>query len=438
MNNLKLFKNYKQLITDYIRFKCFLTYPQYKSEIQKVVSWLRGVLENNNLIVKVIKGYGNPIVLAETKHDPTKKTVLIYGHYDVQPASKEEGWSSEPFELVEKKDRFIARGAMDNKGQFLIHLVNILDLFKQNKLKYNIKFLIEGDEEVGSEHLDKFIAKYKKDLSSDFIIISDGPQPKNLPTIETSFRGIANMTISYKALNSDVHSGSFGGVLPNAALELVKLLSGIHKNNRVNVNGFYKGTKQPQMYKNWDYSLEEINKLTGAKAIFFEKGLNYVTQKGLRPSIEITTFNSGYLGEGYRNSIPAKAQAKINIRTVEGQKIKDVISAVKVFIQENTPNYIDYDVQVSGGNLDAVKIDTSSKYFKYVESSLKDVYGQKVIFNPVGGTLPIIKYFQEILKVPVIPVPLANSDSRMHGVDENMTKRNIALGMEFSRRLLTI
>jgi len=238
----KLFSDYKKLLSKFVSFKSVSTDRAFQAEIEKAVLWLKKLLEENRFKVKIIRGFGNPIVLASYEVSHNVETCLIYGHYDVQPAAKNEGWRKDPFELFENRGRLYGRGVVDNKGQILIHIFAIANLIRQRRLAYNIKFLIEGNEETGSEGIFRFIKKYKQELASDFILISDGEIVGSYPTIELSFRGTFNLTLTVKTSKTDLHSGIYGGAVSNAAYELSKFLSLLYdRYNRVAIPGFYTG-----------------------------------------------------------------------------------------------------------------------------------------------------------------------------------------------------
>ena len=217
---------YKKLLTEFVSFKSISTDPEFKPEIEKTVEWLRNLFTENGFTVKVLHGKKtNPVVYSHYQTDDNAETVLIYGHHDVQPASIEEGWEQDPFTVLEKKDKWIARGVVDNKGQILIHIATVLDLIKANKLKYNVKFLIEGNEETSNDELSEIMRTEKELIKTDHVLISDGEIVDGKPAIEASLRGGFNLTLALKTADNNLHSGIYGGAVPNAAFELSKLLS---------------------------------------------------------------------------------------------------------------------------------------------------------------------------------------------------------------------
>lgn len=436
-----MMENYKKLLSELIGFKSISADAVFQNEILKAVAWYKSLFETNGLIVKVIEGYDNPLIVASYVTDPSLKTVLIYGHYDVQPASIEDGWSSEPFELAEKENRLWGRGVIDNKGQSLVHIVNVLDHIKNKTLTYNVKFLIEGNEETGSPHLQEFIQAYQDDLRADFALLSDGEMLSNLPAIEIGFRGIFNATLNVSVGTTDIHSGSYGGVAPNAVHELAKIISRFYKqDNTLFSQAMYKDAVviTPEMIadsKKVPFSPDEYQKATGRKVVFSQPGIDVHLRAGLMPSIEVTGIAGGYVGEGYRNAIAHKASAKLNVRLSPSQNPEKVFESFKKSLAEIVPKYVSFDLtydQASKGTL----LKTKSEYVAKAAVIMEKVWQTKPALKYVGGSLPIVTLFNELLSVPLVMAPLANDDCNMHGADENFDLLYLKKAMEFSQQFL--
>jgi len=432
-----MLNQYKKLLTQLIAFKSVSTDKSFKPEIDKTADFLNDLLKENSFESRIIKGYSNPIVVASYIADPKYKTCLIYGHYDVQPADKSEGWHSEPFALTEDKGRLIARGVVDNKGQIAIHLTSVFKLIKESNLGYNIKFMIEGDEETGSSHLESFLKDHQNLLKADFTIVSDGEIVSQIPVIETGFRGGFDIHLTLKTSEIDLHSGLYGGAAPNCAHEAAKLLSKIFdENNRVAIPDFYNNVDQisqeiSKNNQNVPFDFQEYQKMTCTKALLTEPEYDFCTQVGLRPTVQITGLESGYNGEGYRNSLPPKATVKLNFRLVKSQKIEEVIGGVKKFIKENLPDYVDYEIKV-GNQFEGIKLTIDNEYVVKAIDILEKAYNQKPLFKYCGGGLPIITFFNDVLKLKQVIVPLGNEDCAMHAVHENFRLDNIEKGLKFS------
>lgn len=436
------YKRYKKLLTEFVSFKSISTDPKYLSEIEKTVVWLSNIFRQNSFKVRVFRTKeANPVVFAEYEVSKDAETALIYGHYDVQPAKKSEGWKSEPFVLEEKTGKLYGRGSVDNKGQIAIHIASVLDLIQENKLNYNIKFLIEGNEETGNTTLSKVMKKYKKDLKCNFVLVSDGELTNNNPTIEVSLRGGFNSTLTYKTGKNNVHSGLFGGSIPNAANELSKFLSKVYnKDNSISFKEFYLGVDKilPDQVKNNKKLLSEAKdlvKLAGVKKLLTEKDTDFFTQTGLRPTIQITGIKSGYIDSGYANIIPATAEARINFRIVTSQDPKKISKAFVAFVKRNTPKYVDYTITFNGLHK-AIKVNTNNLYIKKAEKILESVYKKKVSRKNVGGAIPFVGDVKKILGVDTLLIPLCNEDCNMHGANENFDTNLVVKGLEFSNLLL--
>lgn len=429
---------YKKLLSELIKFKSISTDSTAKGEIAAASQWLKGIFEAKGFQVNVLEGYGNPVVVTSLIVDPSFKTCLIYGHYDVQPASLEEGWLSEPFELNERDGRIYGRGATDNKGQFLIHVASIFDLLEKKQLGYNIKFMLEGDEETGSPFLEKLINDNKELLAADLAVVSDGEVVGDWPVIETGFRGGFNSTLMVRTAAMDLHSGLYGGAAPSAAHVLAKFVANIFNDkNEVAVPGFYDNVDvidatTAENNKTLPFDPAEYEKITGCKTLLMEPEMNFYSQTGLRPTIQVTTLVSGYLGDGYRNGIPATASVKLNFRLVKSQDPAKVVEIFRNYLKATLPSYVEYDFIVKDP-YEGIKLNTENEYVKKAVGVWEKVAGKKPLFKYVGGGLPIVTLFNDVLKVAQVVTPLANEDCAMHAVQENIKIVNVERGLAFSQ-----
>lgn len=434
----QLKKDYLQLLKEFIAIKTVSTDSSFKKDIEKAVAWLSKLFKVYGFTVSHLKGKSsNPVVVAKYIVDKKAKTVLVYGHYDVQPADKKDGWKTDPFILTKKKDRYFARGAVDNKGQILAHMVSVFDAIKRKQLKHNIIFLIEGNEESGNPDLAGLLEKNKKKLDCDLVLISDGEMVGLHPTLDISFRGGGNMKVVYQTSENDRHSGLFGGAIPNAALELANTLSGLKKNNIVTVEGFYDGiecvSEDIVAEHKLICGLQPIAELAGVKALLTEPGIDECSQIGLRPTLEVSGVCSGYTGTGYKNIVPGRAEARINVRTVHSQKSVKVLESIKKHILKNTPDYVSAFIELeSHGN--PIKLESDHEHVMDIKKLLVDVHGKRVIHKAGGGSIPVVGEMKEILQKPMALVSLCNDDCNMHGVDENFTEHHIDKALEFSSR----
>jgi acetylornithine deacetylase/succinyl-diaminopimelate desuccinylase-like protein len=349
---MSLFENYKKILAQYITFKSVSTDARYQTECMSAARWLVNTFTHSGAKTALWEcGTANPVVFAEYFVNKKLPTILMYGHYDVQPAEKSDGWISDPFALTLKPTKFIGRGVVDNKGQLAIHMTTVAQLFFQKQLAYNIKFIVEGNEESGNAYLPDLLHKKSKELASDYIVISDGEILGDRPTLEVSLRGGCNYTITVITGKTNVHSGLYGGAVPNAAQLLSQFIAELYdtKTRSITVPGFY--DKAPKLDQK---SIAENKKLCTADAVMKtsqsfacipEHNVDFLTQVGLRPTLQITGMTSGYLGDGYANIVPCRAEVRINMRTVFPQKTADVMKAFKKHIKKNFPAYAQIEIQ---------------------------------------------------------------------------------------------
>lgn len=431
-------ENYKKLLKEFIAIKSISTSGEYKSEINRAAAWLQTTFTSNGFEVEVIEGYDNPIVVASYVASSDYETCLIYGHYDVQPAQKEDGWVNDPFDLTERDGRLYARGAIDNKGQVLIHMSTVFELIKENKLKYNIKFMIEGNEETGSPHITQFLEDNKDKLAADFVVLSDGEIKGDYPTIAIGFRGGFNTTLEITSSSTDLHSGLYGGAAPNSATEMAKFIAGLYNpDGSITIPGFYEDVDEitseiEERNKKLPFDLDEYKRVSGTQQLLTEE-YDFYTQTGLRPAVITTGLQSGYTGEGYRNGVPSKTIAKINFRLVKSQNPQEIMDSFVQYVKSELPSYIDYTLDTQDP-YDGIKLNPDNNYIKKAEGILLKVYGKdQVVFEYSGGGLPIVTLFDELMGIPQVIVNLANEDCGMHAPNENFNLDIAKKGMAFSK-----
>lgn len=446
----KLDSNFLQDLQEYISFKSISTDSAYLGEIEKAVFWLKNYIEKAGGSVELFqKGKTNPVVLGNFVVNAKLPTVLVYGHYDVQPAEKQDGWTTDnPFKIEtkilpikdSKNERLVARGIVDNKGQNFIHLFTICKLFKEGQLKYNVKIMLEGNEESGNDDLPVILRDNKDKFKCDYVLVSDGEIVKDFPVCEASLRGGGNMRVTFTTGKNNLHSGIFGGAVPSASNELVKMLSSLKDSkNKVLVKDFYKDVPLPtkavlENNKNLGSEKDAI-KLAGVKQLLTIKNLDFFTQTGCLPTLEISGIKGGYIGEGFANIVPATAEARINLRVVPNQKTTNVMRLVAEHIKKHTPKYVEVKIEMEGHG-DSIKLDNDCDVAQEIKEVLQKSYGKKVLNKYVGGSIPILGDFQKILKTKVISVSLGNDDCNMHGTDENFRVDLVQKGLNFAENFL--
>ncbi len=438
-----LYKDYLNKLEELLSFKSVSTNPKYYGEMKKTVLWLKNILSQGGFTSQVWTAEGaNPVLFAEYQVEESMPTILIYGHYDVQPASAKDGWASEPFSLNIGKEKLYGRGVVDNKGQILIHIVTVLEAIKNSNLKYNIKFLIEGNEESGSGELFGIVKDKQKEMKCDIVLVSDGELTNGKPTIEVSLRGGFNVTLNFKTGKTNLHSGIFGGAIPNAAMEMSKFLAKLfNDDNSISFSEFYKDV-DPVSPEDLDNNIclerqsQDLAALAGVKKLVGEKDVDFFTLTGNKPTIQITGISAGYIGTGYANIVPADAEVRLNFRIVTSQKPQEVYRSFQNFVKNNVPDYVEYSLD-AGGFHEPIKIDSNNKFYEEAKEVLETVYGQKVNKKFVGGAIPVVADFKNAFNTDTLLIPLCNEDCNMHGIDENFDIELIKKGLEFSKELLT-
>jgi acetylornithine deacetylase/succinyl-diaminopimelate desuccinylase-like protein len=439
-----MFNIYLSLLREYIAIPSISTDPAYRESIAECASWLHALFVKYGFESQVITWYGNPVILA--KYSPLWRRgvggeVLIYGHYDIQPADISEWWTQDPFDLQVTKDKLIARGVIDNKGQLMIHLATILDLISSWELAYNVTFLIEWDEEIGGWNMAWLIHDYEHLLKADLCLVSDGEMiSRSQPVIETGFRGGANMTLTLRTASTDAHSGIYGWILPNAAHELSTLIAKMHDNEwqTITLNHKSQITNHSilENNKNLPNVDAEILASTGAKTLIKPAHLDSYTVTGNLPTMQVTGVESGYMWVWYRNAIPSTASCKINCRFVDGQNPAEMVKLIETRISEQVPEYVDHTTTWSDAR-EATVINIDSPWISHTKAILEQVFQTSVPYKYCGWSLPIVWLLQE-LWLTCIMVPLANQDCLMHGVGENFALETCEKWLEFSHRFFSI
>jgi acetylornithine deacetylase/succinyl-diaminopimelate desuccinylase-like protein len=432
------FEQFQQLLMPYIGFKSVSTDKAFLPEIQKTVEWLTSLFEDNGFdVIIASEGKTNPVVIATYRWHNDSETVLVYGHYDVQPADFSDGWNNEPFELTNKDGKLYGRGVVDNKGQHLIHMVTAFELIKQGKLGCNVIFMIEGNEETSNPDIAALVKTYKEILRCDSIIISDGEIVGDTPTVEASLKGGFNARVAITGAPNDLHSGLYGGAAPNPALMAAHVISQLKSTDgHVNIPCFYDGvndiTHEQQVNLDRMPSDDEVCDAINVIGLVCEPGVSFYGQVGLRPTIEITGIGTGYTGEGFKNIIPSTAEFRVNFRLVEGQDAQTILYKFKTYLFDLL-ELLCVTHQVSAQGLyRPVSMNVSTPYAMNVRAILQEAYGKEALIKYVGGGIPVVDDFQTIFGIDPLLVPLGNEDCNMHGANENFTIDLVKKGLAFS------
>jgi acetylornithine deacetylase/succinyl-diaminopimelate desuccinylase-like protein len=392
--------------------------------------------------VEVCPTAGYPIVYGEKMIDPSLPTVLVYGHYDVQPATPLELWETPPFEPTIRKTAvhpdgaIFARGSCDDKGQVYMHVKAFEIMMKTNSLACNVKFMIEGEEEVGSSNLGIFVKANKERLKADVVLISDTSILANdVPSIDCGLRGLSYVEVEVTGPNRDLHSGVYGGAVANPINILAKMIASMHdENNHITIPGFYDGVLETsaadraEMAKT-PFDLEEYKKDLGVSEDWGEKGFSTIERTGIRPTLDVNGIWGGYTGEGAKTVLPSKAFAKISMRLVPNQKSDEITAMFQKHFESIAPASVKVQVRPHHGG-EAVLTPTDSIAFKAASKAMEQTYGKKPIPTRGGGSIPIVALFEKELGLKSVLMGFGLDSDALHSPNEHYGLFNYYKGIE--------
>ena len=379
---------------------------------------------------------GHPIVYAEKIIDSTFPTVLVYGHYDVQPADPYELWDHPPFEPIVKNDRIYARGACDDKGQMYMHVKAFEAMMETNALTCNVKFMIEGEEEVGSDNLEAFIKEEKQKLSADVILISDTSIINNdTPSITVGLRGLSYLEVEVTGPNKDLHSGVYGGAVANPINILTKLIADMQdEDGRITLPGFYDDVleyseaQRAEMAKA-PFDLGHYKKELNIEEVKGEKGFSTIERVGIRPCLDVNGIWGGYTGPGSKTVLPSKAFAKISTRLVSNQNSDKITQMIIKYFEENAPKSVKVKVTPHHGGTPAV-VSTHSNGYQAASKAFEQSWGKTPIPTMEGGSIPIVALFIQELKIEPILMGFGLDSDDIHSPNESYGLFNYYKGIE--------
>ena len=405
--------------------------------------WKQLLLEAGADEVHVMPSAGNPIIYGQKIVNPAAKTVLIYSHYDVMPAEPLELWKSNPFDPEVRDEHIWARGADDDKGQAFIQAKAFEYLVKNNLLTHNVKFIFEGEEEIGSPSLEGFCQEHKELLKADIILVSDTSMlGTDLPSLTTGLRGLAYWEIEVTGPNRDLHSGHFGGAVANPINVLCQIISQVvDADGRITAPGFYKDVEEvPQaerdMIAHIPFDEEKYKKAIGVKALFGEKGYSTLERNSCRPSFDVCGIWGGYTGEGSKTVLPSKAYAKVSCRLVPHQDHHIISKLMTDYLQSLAPDTVQVKVTPLHGGQGYVCPITLPAY-QAAEKGFEKAFGKKPLAVRRGGSIPIISTFEQILGIKTILMGFGLESNAIHSPNENMPldifRKGIEAVVEFHR-----
>lgn len=437
-------------LSDYLSIPSVSAQPEHARDIKYAALWLADHLRELGLRAEAHEtgsdaDPGHPVVFAEWQHsDPHRPTLLIYGHYDVQPPDPLEEWESEPFRPAIRDGFIYARGASDNKGQHMAHIKAVESLLKTaGTLPVNVKFLIEGEEEIGGPHLGAFIASHADLLACDAVVISDSSLLSlSQPALVYGLRGLVYFEVEARCASHDLHSGAYGGNVQNPLMALAQILARLKdEHGRILVPGFYDDVRtldaaERETLARVPLSEAGILAATGASAVFGEPGFSIAERMGARPTLEINGLWGGYTGPGAKTVLPAAAWAKISCRLVPYQDPDKVAQAVAGYMRRVAPPATTLTFRALQGGSRAALIERDSPYVQAAARAAKATYGNEPVWMLEGGSIPVVNDFQAVLGRPVILLGFGLEGDRLHAPNERFALACYEKGIEASIRLM--
>ncbi len=416
----------------------------HNDDLVRAANYLINQLDDLGFATELRATAGHPIVLANYIVDKSLPTVLIYGHYDVQPVDPISEWSNPPFEPTIKDGKIFARGSSDDKGQIFAHIKAVEALIKTtDTLPVNVKFLIEGEEEIGSPNLGPFLIQEKENLACELVLISDSAMiAPDTPTITYGLKGLAYIELEVIAANRDLHSGAYGGGVPNPINVLAKMIASLHdENGKITVPGFYDdvieiSVQEKAAFEKVPFDEKEFAEEIALKGTPGEAGYTVLERIWARPTLDVNGIKGGFQGEGAKTVIASKASAKISCRLVSNQDPKDITKKLIKHLEDIAPSYVSIKaIDLHGAKTALSPLD--SKAVKLTAKALEKAFGKEVIFARTGGSIPIVNNFQEELGVDVVLVGFGLENDGAHSPNEKFELSNYYSAINASTEILT-
>ena len=427
-------------LKDLLRIPSVSTAPEHKDDVRRAAEYVASGLRNAGMEnVEVIPTKGHPLIYADWLHAAGKPTVLCYAHYDVQPPDPLNEWITPPFEPTERNQNIYARGAVDDKGQLWMEIKAIEALMRGHggRLPLNVKFIIEGEEEVGGESIAAYVRKEKKKLSADFALVCDTELfAPDLPTLCVGLRGLVYTEIEAQGAKTDLHSGMYGGAAPNPFFALIQIISQLKDDKgRILIPGFYKKVKAPtkaelKAWKRLPFNEEHYRKTeVGSKVLTGEPGYSVLYRTWARPTLEVHGMPGGFIAAGAKTVIPARAAAKVSMRLVPNQDPDDILKRFTKYVKKLTPKGIETNVKVYSKG-PACVVSTDNEYIRAATEAMHDVFKKDTVFIRSGGSIPIVTDFQDVLKLPSVMMGFGLPDDNLHAPNEKFHIPNFYRGIE--------
>ena len=411
--------------------------PKFKGDVRKTAEAVKArLLEAGCDVAELVETPGHPVVFGEKIIDPNLPTVVVYGHYDVQPADPYELWDSPPFEPVIKNEKIYARGSCDDKGQAYMHVKALQTMVETGNLPCNVKFMIEGEEEVGSDNLETFVKENKEKLAGDVILISDTSIISNdNPSITVGLRGLSYMEVEVTGPNRDLHSGVYGGAVANPVNVLCTMIDSlIDKDGKITIPGFYdkveelSAAEREEMNKA-PFDLDEYKADLGIKEVKGETGYTTLERTGIRPTLDVNGIWGGYTGEGAKTVLPSKANAKISMRLVPNQNDDEITRLFTEHFQAIAPDYVKVKVRAHHGGMPSV-VKTDSLAYQAASKAFEEAWNKTPIPTRDGVSIPIVALFREVLGMDVVLLGFGLDSDAIHSPHEHYGVFNYFKGIE--------
>lgn len=420
-----------------LRFPSVSADPKYKGDVLKTADFVAEKLKEAGADnVEVCRTAGYPIIYGDKIIDAALPTVLVYGHYDVQPADPLELWHTPPFEPTIRDGKIYARGSADDKGQFYMHVKAFELMMKTNTVACNIKFMIEGEEEVGSSNLGIFVKDNAERLKADVVLISDTSMiSMENPSIESGLRGLAYMEVEITGPNRDLHSGVYGGAVANPITVLCKMIASLHdENNHITIPEFYDKVveltpAEKTALNAAPFDLEEYKTDLDISSEWGEKGYSTLERTGTRPTLELNGIWGGYIGEGAKTVLPSKANAKISMRLVPHQSSAEIAAIFQKHFESIAPEFVKVKVTTHHGG-EPVVTPTDSVAYRAAEKAIEESFGKKPIPTRGGGSIPIVALFEDVLGIKSVLMGFGLDSDALHSPNEKYDIFNYYKGIE--------
>ena len=439
-----------QELKDFLRIPSVSAKSSHAGDCRRAAEWIAAQMTGAGLDVEIVRTPGHPIVLGESRAaGESAPTVLVYGHYDVQPSEPDEAWTSPPFEpTVRTVDyaegpHLFARGATDDKGQMFTHVKAAEAWHKAGGgLPVNLIYVIEGEEEVGSNNLEPFLAAHRERLACDVALISDTSQyAPGVPAITYGLRGITACEIRLRGPNRDLHSGVFGGSVANPANVICDLVASLHREDgRVMIPGFYDDVipltdEERRQFADLPFEQAAYFNALGVSGGHGEVGFSILEQRWARPTCDVNGLLSGYTGEGPKTIIPGEAMAKITCRLVPGQDWRKITESLETHLRRRLPQGIEMEFLSEHGG-PGIRMDTSSPYMAAAKAAIADAFGAEPVFIREGGSIPVVATLKETLGVDTLLLGWGQNTDRLHAPDERFSLTDFQRGIEASASLM--